>query len=79
MTARSAKSGAKPGAKPTAHRVCGGIFTPDQTVPGDPITGQQVCRCGLLGEPGDAHHTLPDRPAEADARERAAGESAGAE
>jgi len=42
----------------SAHRVCGGIFTPDPDVPAD-HNGLRVCRCNLLGQPGDAHHTLP--------------------
>lgn len=58
--------------KPAPHRVCGGIFTPDPDLPAD-HNGRHACRCGLVGEPGDAHHTLPERP-EADARELAAGE-----
>jgi hypothetical protein len=37
---------------------CGGIFTADPGVPPD-HNGRQACRCGLLGTPGDAHHTVP--------------------
>lgn len=58
--------------KPTQHRVCGGIFTPDPDLPAD-HNGRRACRCGLVGEPGDAHHTLPPAPEE-DAQSRAAGE-----
>lgn len=49
-------------------------FVADPDVPPDPLdrTGRRACRCGLLGEPGDAHHTLP--PPVDDARSRAAGE-----
>jgi hypothetical protein len=53
------------------------LFVPDPDVPADQ-NGRQACRCGLIGEAGDARHTLPDRPAGADARELAAGESEGA-
>lgn len=49
MTARSAK----PGAKSTVKQRCGGIFAVDPDVPGDPITGQRFCRCGLA-----MHHGL---------------------
>jgi hypothetical protein len=47
------------------------IFTPDPDIPAD-MNGNRVCRCGLVGKPGDAHHTLPEPPD--DARSRAAGE-----
>jgi hypothetical protein len=56
---------------PAAHRVCGGIFRPDPDLPAD-HNGRWTCHCGLLGEPGDAHHTVPE--AADDARSRAAGE-----
>jgi len=56
---------------PAAHRVCGGIFTPDLSIPPD-HNGRKTCVCSLLGEPGDAHHTVPE-PAP-DARSAAAGE-----
>lgn len=68
---RSAKSGAKPGAK----RACGSIFTADPNTPGDPVSGRQVCRCGLLGEAGDAHHTLPPAGDAQDEHRRRAGEA----
>jgi hypothetical protein len=55
VSVRSAKSGAKSRVK----QRCGGLFTADPDVPADQ-NGRQVCRCGLLGEAGDAHHTLPD-------------------
>jgi hypothetical protein len=58
-------------AQPRQHRVCGGIFTPDPDVPPD-HNGRQACRCGLLGEAGDTHHTVPEP--EPDARGLAAGE-----
>lgn len=38
-------------------------FNPDPDVPADPISGKRACRtpgCHLMGEPGDAHHTMPD-------------------
>lgn len=39
------------------------------------LNGRGACGfCHLVGSPGDAHHTLPDAPAEADAGQRAAGE-----
>ena len=57
--------------RPAAHRVCGGIFTPDPDLPAD-HQGRRTCRCGLLGEPGDAHHTVAE--AVDDARSAAAGE-----
>lgn len=50
---------------------CGGIFMPDPDVPPD-HNGRQACRCGLLGTPGDTHHTAPE-PVQ-DARGLAAGE-----
>lgn len=58
--------------KPAAHRVCGGIFTPDPDIPAD-HRGWRTCRCGLTGAPGDAHHTPPAEAAQ-DARQLAAGE-----
>lgn len=64
-------------AKSAQSRVCGGLFTPDPTLPADQA-GRQVCRCGLIGEAGDAHHTLPDVPEMAEHRRRA-GERGGAE
>ena len=54
-----------------AHRVCGGVFKADPDVPAD-HQGRRTCVCHLVGEPGDAHHTLP--PPVADARSAAAGE-----
>lgn len=36
------------------------VFVLDPETPGDPISGEQVCRCGLVGRPGDGHHTMPD-------------------
>lgn len=45
--------------KPAKHLVCGGIFTPDPGLPAD-HNGRKTCRCGLLGAPGDAHHTAPE-------------------
>jgi hypothetical protein len=51
--------------------VCGGIFTPDPDLPAD-HNGRRTCRCGLPGEPGDAHH--PEREAAEDGQMRAAGE-----
>jgi hypothetical protein len=50
------------------------LFRADPTTPGDPVTGKQVCaHCHLLGQAGDAHHTLP--AAEPDAQTRAAGDN----
>lgn len=46
-------------------------FVRDHDVPPD-MDGRGACRCGLVGEPGDAHHTLPDAPE--DVQQRAAGE-----
>jgi len=57
--------------KPTTLLVCGGIFAADPDIPAD-HNGRRTCRCGLTGEPGDAHHK-PPAPVE-DARQRAAGE-----
>lgn len=45
-------------------RVCGGVFQPDPDL-GTDVNGRRVCRCGLIGEPGDAHHTLPVVPEQA--------------
>ena len=47
-------------------------FQADPDTPADPVSGAQVCRCGLVGRAGDAHHTMPD--AESDAQSRAAGD-----
>jgi hypothetical protein len=54
------------------RRVCGGVFTPDPALPAD-HRGRRTCVCGLIGEPGDAHHT-PAAAAEQDAQQLAAGE-----
>jgi hypothetical protein len=48
-------------------------FQADPEMPADPITGDRVCRCGLVGRPGDAHHTMPDPVP--DAQSAAAGEN----
>jgi hypothetical protein len=58
--------------KPAQRLICGGIFTPDLTVPADPLTGELTCRCQLTGKPGDAHHTVP--VVDVDVQQRAAGE-----
>jgi hypothetical protein len=47
------------------------LFREDTTLP-PAQDGKKVCRCGLVGEPGDAHHTMPDAPQ--DVRQLAAGE-----
>jgi hypothetical protein len=47
------------------------LFRVDPDVPADQ-NGRHACRCGLVGQPGDAHHTLPE-PVQ-DAQLRAAGE-----
>lgn len=51
------------------------LFDRDPDVPPD-HQGRGACRCGLIGRPGDAHHTLPPGP-DVDARELAAGEKGG--
>jgi hypothetical protein len=38
---------------------CGGVFQVDAEVPAD-HSGRRACVCGLLGTPGDPHHTMPD-------------------
>ena len=53
------------------------VFLLDPDVPADPLDQRvppaRACRsCGLLGRPGDAHHTMP--AAVPDAQSRAAGE-----
>lgn len=48
------------------------VFVADPDLPPDQ-NGRRVCRCGLVGRPGDAHHNLPAAPPE-DARSRAAGD-----
>jgi hypothetical protein len=45
------------------------LFVADPTVPLDQ-SGRATCRCQLVGEPGDAHHTLPDVPEQAEHRRR---------
>jgi hypothetical protein len=59
--------------KPAAHRVCGGIFTPDPDVPAD-HQGRLTCRCRLTGEAGDAHHPETG-PAGLDVQQLRAGEN----
>ena len=39
------------------------VFQPDPDVPAD--RGRQVCRCGLVGAPGDTHHRMPIVPEQA--------------
>jgi hypothetical protein len=63
MTAR------KPARAGALTQRCGGVFTPDPDVPADQ-GGRQACRCGLLGEPDDAHHRLPDVPHQEEHRRR---------
>jgi hypothetical protein len=48
------------------------LFAADPDVPPD-HNGRGACRCGLVGRPGDPHHTLPEAPAE-DGQRLAAGE-----
>jgi hypothetical protein len=48
------------------------VFTPDPDL-GVDHNGRRTCRCGLPGQAGDAHHTVPDAPA-VDVQQRAAGE-----
>jgi hypothetical protein len=48
-------------------------FQADPETPADPISGNQVCRCGLVGRAGDAHHAMP--AAVPDGQSRAAGDS----
>lgn len=49
------------------------LFIVDPDVPAD-HKGHGACAvCGLMGEPGDAHHTLPEAPTE-DVQRLAAGE-----
>lgn len=47
-------------------------FVADPELPPD-MNGRQVCRCGLLGRPGDARHNMPTVPEQAESR-RWAGE-----
>jgi hypothetical protein len=55
--------------KPAPHP-----FQADPELPHPTTDGRRVCRCGLVGRPGDAHHDMPDAPDE-DARSRAAGDT----
>ena len=48
------------------------VFVADPELPAD-LNGRLVCLCGLVGEPDDAHHAMPDVPHD-DAQRRAAGE-----
>lgn len=57
---------------PADRLACGGIFIADPDIPAD-HRGRRTCWCGLVGRPGDAHHS-PEVPAEADHGQRAAGE-----
>lgn len=62
--------------KPAKHLACGGVFQADPTVPPD-HRGYGACLgCGLVGQAGDAHHTLPETP-RSDARTLAAGDDGG--
>lgn len=45
------------------------LFVADPDVPAD-HRGRRTCRCSLVGEPGDAHHQLPDVPEQAEHRRR---------
>jgi hypothetical protein len=60
---------------PPKSRVRPHLFQPNPDL-GVDHQGRHTCICGLTGVPGDAHHTLPDRPV-ADAQQRAAGETEG--
>jgi hypothetical protein len=58
----------------TKSRVHPHVFVSDPEVPPDHI-GRRACAapgCHLMGEPGDAHHTVPELGP--DARSAAAGE-----
>lgn len=55
-------SGPKPRVRPHP-------FVRDLDVPADQ-KGRGACRCGLVGEPGDTHHTMPDVPEQAAVRGR---------
>jgi hypothetical protein len=55
---------------PPKSKVPPHVFVPDPDVPAD-HTGRQACRCGLVGEPNDAHHTMPEVPEQAESRRRA--------
>lgn len=46
-------------------------FRPDLDLPPD-SNGRRVCRCGLVGRPGDGHHAMPEPVV--DAQALAAGE-----
>ena len=49
--------------KPPKSKVAPHPFAPDPDVPADPLSGKRACRvpgCRLMGEPGDAHHTMPE-------------------
>lgn len=49
---------------PPKPRVRPHPFVADPTIPPDQ-SGRATCRCQLVGEPGDAHHTLPVVPEQA--------------
>lgn len=44
-------------------------FAADADLPPDQL-GRRVCRCGLVGIPGDSHHAMPDVPEQAEHRHR---------
>ena len=46
-------------------------FTPSDLPPD--VNGRKPCRCGLVGEAGDAHHTMPETDGQ-DVQRLAAGE-----
>jgi hypothetical protein len=61
--------------KPALHLACGGVFQPDRGLPPD-HNGRLTCRCGLVGEPNDAHHP-ETAPAGLDVQQLRAGENGG--
>lgn len=44
-------------------------FQADPDLPAD-ARGRHVCRCGLVGRPGDAHHDVQPVPEQAEHRRR---------
>jgi hypothetical protein len=46
------------------------LFVPDPAIPPD-HHGRRGCTCGLMGHPGDPHHTVDDQAVE-DGQRRAA-------
>ena len=46
------------------------LFAADTDVPADHLGRRACSQCHVMGRPGDARHTMPDVPEQAEARAR---------